>query len=64
MSDRTLRARYNMGGCMGCHGLTQIVVGSDFSYILFESSVTKPEFPETTAGELTRRYLGKLEGVR
>jgi hypothetical protein len=26
MSDRTLRARYNMGGCMGCHGLTQIVV--------------------------------------
>lgn len=62
--DRTLRARYNMGGCMGCHGLTQIVAGSDFSYILFESSVKSPEFPETAPSTLTSRYIGRLTAQR
>ena len=59
-ADRKLKARYNMGGCTGCHGLTQIVAGSDFSYILFESSVTSPEYPELPARSLTPRYLGRL----
>ena len=53
-------ARYNMGGCTGCHGLTQIRAGSDFSYILFESSVFDPETPDVKPVELTRKYLGRF----
>lgn len=27
-SDGSFVARYNMGGCTGCHGLTQVIAGS------------------------------------
>jgi hypothetical protein len=55
-SDGSLTARYNMGGCTGCHGLTQVIAGSDYSYLLSGSSVSDPEFPETPARTLAARY--------
>lgn len=38
--------RYNMGGCMGCHGNAQ-VAGSDFSFILGEVNTTAPQVADT-----------------
>ncbi|MCU1246255.1 MAG: hypothetical protein JWN02_2165 [Acidobacteria bacterium] len=55
--DGSLRARYNMGGCLGCHGLTQVAAGSDYSYLLSGSTVAAPEFPETPDTTLVRRYI-------
>jgi len=37
----------NMGGCMGCHGVTQSK-GNDFSFVLGSGRVTEPEAPEIT----------------
>ncbi|HEV7238543.1 MAG TPA: hypothetical protein VGQ36_04820 [Thermoanaerobaculia bacterium] len=56
----TLRARYNMGGCTGCHGLAQIIAGCDYSYLLVGSSVKEPETPDTKIGVLANRYHGRL----
>jgi hypothetical protein len=55
--DGTLRARTNMGGCLGCHGLTQVAAGSDYSYLLSGSTVAAPEFPETPDTTLAKRYI-------
>jgi hypothetical protein len=44
---------FNMGGCMGCHGNTQVNGGTDFSFILAGAGTnTKPDAggPDTTAG--------------
>ena len=37
--------RYNMGGCMGCHGNAQ-VSGTDFSFMLNEGPELAPESPD------------------
>jgi hypothetical protein len=58
--DGTLRARYNMGGCTGCHGLTQVRAGTDYSYILFNSSVKLPESTKTPPAVLRARYISRL----
>ena len=42
---RTAFDRYNMGGCMGCHGNAQIS-GTDFSFMLNEGPETEPESPD------------------
>jgi hypothetical protein len=36
---------YNMGGCMGCHGLQGQVQGGDFSVIVARGTVSAPEYP-------------------
>jgi len=38
--------RFNMGGCMGCHGQAQ-KQGNDFSFVLAGGPNRFPEFPET-----------------
>jgi hypothetical protein len=42
--DATLNSSYNMGGCMGCHGVAQ-TMGSDFSFILGAKPMRFPETP-------------------
>jgi len=44
-SAKTAFDRYNMGGCMGCHGNAQIS-GTDFSFMLLEGPETDPESPD------------------
>lgn len=44
-STRTAFNRYNMGGCMGCHGNAQIS-GTDFSFMLREGPEIEPESPD------------------
>ena len=44
-STRTAFDRYNMGGCMGCHGNAQIS-GTDFSFMLNEGPESEPEAPD------------------
>lgn len=41
--------RYNMGGCMGCHGRAQRA-GTDFSFTLAGGPVSEPEFAVPAAG--------------
>ncbi|HJU26466.1 MAG TPA: hypothetical protein VJ722_07325, partial [Rhodanobacteraceae bacterium] len=54
----TTAQSFNMGGCMGCHGVAQSIQGTDFSFILGESGTIRS--PETGAAalskELTQRY--------
>ena len=38
-----LQRTYNMGGCMGCHGLAAVQNGTDFSFILADGPVATPE---------------------
>lgn len=41
--------KFNMGGCMACHGTAQVDTqrgGNDFSFILQKGKVPAPEFPE------------------
>ncbi|HSR67529.1 MAG TPA: hypothetical protein VLU25_06270 [Acidobacteriota bacterium] len=52
--------QYNMGGCMGCHGVAQDN-GSDFSFI-FPFPVDAPEVPEAV-GEGTESYKKYLRLV-
>lgn len=41
----TLNKSYNMGGCMGCHGIAQSVKGGDFSFIIGGPPARSPEVP-------------------
>lgn len=34
----------NMGGCMGCHGVSQSQKGSDFNFLIANAPFTAPEF--------------------
>jgi hypothetical protein len=43
--DKSAFNRYNMGGCMGCHGNAQIS-GTDFSFMLNEGPEIEPEAPD------------------
>jgi hypothetical protein len=49
-----------MGGCMGCHGNTQ-VAGTDFSFILAGQRVGQPDLSGSTPTKLeTLRYAPLL----
>jgi hypothetical protein len=37
---------FNMGGCLGCHGIAQVSKGTDFSFILSNGRVPVPETPD------------------
>ncbi len=37
---------FNMGGCLGCHGIAQVNKGTDFSFILSGGRVPVPETPD------------------
>ncbi len=37
---------FNMGGCLGCHGIAQVEKGTDFSFILSGGRVPVPETPD------------------
>ena len=43
----TLHDTFNMGGCMGCHGVAQLG-GNDFSFILGGGRVAEPDAPGVT----------------
>ncbi len=43
----TLHDTFNMGGCMGCHGVAQLG-GNDFSFILGGGRVAEPDAPRVT----------------
>jgi hypothetical protein len=49
---------FNMGGCMGCHGIAQSTKGSDFSFILAGNTVRSPETAAdaTATAEIARKY--------
>ena len=50
--------RYNMGGCMGCHGNAAVNNGTDFSFILQSGRLDEPEKiqPPALIFEDTRKY--------
>ena len=51
--------RYNMGGCMGCHGNAAVNNGTDFSFILQSGRLDEPEKvsePPALIFENTRKY--------
>jgi hypothetical protein len=56
-------AGYNMGGCMGCHGSQGQSQGGDFSVIMANGPVARPEIPTvptgTGAAEVPRNRLLK-----
>jgi hypothetical protein len=37
---------FNMGGCMGCHGIASVTKGTNFSFILGHGRVAVPETPD------------------
>lgn len=43
----SLHDTFNMGGCMGCHGVAQLG-GNDFSFILGGGRVAEPDAPSVT----------------
>jgi hypothetical protein len=43
--DHELESTFNMGGCLGCHGIAQVQNGTDFSFILSGGRVPVPETP-------------------
>jgi hypothetical protein len=43
--DNELEDTFNMGGCLGCHGIAQVQKGTDFSFILSNGRVPVPETP-------------------
>jgi hypothetical protein len=43
--DHELENTFNMGGCLGCHGIAQVQNGTDFSFILSGGRVPVPETP-------------------
>lgn len=45
LPDGVKYKKFNMGGCMGCHGNAQ-VAGTDFSFILRGGPVIEPDVPE------------------
>ena len=44
--DNELSETFNMGGCLGCHGIAQVDSGTDFSFILSGGRVPVPETPD------------------
>jgi hypothetical protein len=59
----SLNKSFNMGGCMGCHGVAQSVQGGDFSFILSQAPSRFPETPDVANGaELKALY--RLSGDR
>ena len=42
----SLSKTFNMGGCLGCHGIAQVDKGTDFSFILSGGRVPVPETPD------------------
>jgi hypothetical protein len=44
--NNELTDTFNMGGCLGCHGVAQVNKGTDFSFILANSRVAVPETPD------------------
>jgi hypothetical protein len=45
-NNNELIQTFNMGGCMGCHGIAQVTKGTDFSFILGHGRVAVPETPD------------------
>ncbi len=43
--NNELTETFNMGGCLGCHGIAQVDSGTDFSFILSHGRVELPEAP-------------------
>jgi hypothetical protein len=44
--NNELTDTFNMGGCLGCHGIAQVNKGTDFSFILSNGRVAVPETPD------------------
>jgi hypothetical protein len=44
--NNELSETFNMGGCLGCHGIAQVDKGTDFSFILSGGRVPLPETPD------------------
>jgi hypothetical protein len=44
--NNELEGTFNMGGCLGCHGIAQVQKGTDFSFILSGGRVPVPETPD------------------
>ncbi len=42
-ANGSLKASYDMGGCMGCHSVAQSTLGADFSFILGNQPARAPE---------------------
>jgi hypothetical protein len=60
----SLNKAYNMGGCMGCHGVAQFVQGGDFSFILGQLPSRFPETPaDSNSALLKARYRLTLPKV-
>jgi len=55
--DGSLIRTYNMGGCTGCHGLTQVRAGTDYSYLMSIPN-TDPQVPATPPEVTSKRYFG------
>ncbi|WP_367393017.1 hypothetical protein [Lewinella sp. LCG006] len=59
------KAFFTMGGCKGCHGVAQITLGTDFSFLLDQAGkpVKEPDLIDTvpslslTAGEISKLQL-------
>lgn len=63
-ADGTLKKRYNMGGCTGCHGEAQVLAGTDYSYIMVMPAATEPETAGNGEKTLRGRYVGLLNDRR
>lgn len=60
----TDKAFLTMGGCKGCHGVAQITLGTDFSFLLDQigKPVQEPDLIDTMPNlTLTRGQVSKLE---
>lgn len=55
--------RYDMGGCMGCHGRAE-TVGDDFSFTLRGGPVASPETPSTADQQRLKRLREALTGKK
>ena len=58
-----LKHGYLYGGCKGCHGVAQVSLGTDFSFLL--DQIGKPvDTPDTYNENSSRKLLNYIEGIR
>ena len=58
--DGSLDSSYNMGGCMGCHGVAQSVKGGDFSFLIGAPPARTPDVPAAMSAEQLKARFNSL----
>ena len=58
--DGSLKSSYNMGGCMGCHGVAQSAKGGDFSFIIGAPPARTPDVPASMSPDQLKARFNSL----